>query len=179
MSQAPQVNAEVINAIEVLAKSGHISVQEQADIFKKMLLSQHDKTAPLPVAVPAQVIPPASPKLKTPEQTQTKLAKATRKHPTLEEQLNAIAKIRLGVDCLEVARDMGVSDTYVRKLCVENGLKYVTRYGKTYRRITDDDVAKINKMLDAGCSVVEIQIAMNLSHSTVSLYRKVKTKLVK
>jgi hypothetical protein len=182
MSQAPVVNAQVINAIEVLTNSGHLTMQEQVDIYKKMLLNQNGVSAMLPVSAPAVTAPtiPVVTSVTANQQTATtangnKSVSYTRKCPSHTEITNALAKLRLGVDGLEVARDLGTSDTYVVNLCKENGLQYVTRYGKTRRHLTDDDKAKINAMLDQGYSVVQIQIALDISAGPISRYRIVPT----
>jgi hypothetical protein len=180
MSQAPVVNEQVINAIDVLTNSGHLTQQEQIDIYKKMLLNQTTQVNVVPASVPSPVEASAASATitvtpSTEEQGKVKRVRNpnprfTRTFPSKTEIENALARLKLGVDALEVARDLRVSGTYVRTLCLNNGLEYVTRYGKTHRRLTDVEKRQIKELIDAGHPSSHVQIFMDVSAASISTY---------
>jgi hypothetical protein len=167
MNQAPVVNAQVISAIEVLTKAGHLTMEETCDIYKKMILSNVNpvQLATMPAHVAIQ--PVAAPVIEIAQQDSMRRRTRTVMRPDV--LATAIAKIKLGVDCLEVARDAKVSEGTIRRVCKEHKLKYTTRYGISSTRVSTEEKKQIKQMLNAGISIVEIQIGMNVSASLVSL----------
>lgn len=188
-AQVQAVNPSVVAAIQIdmidqLVKSGAMTVQAQADHFKKMLLAQSTVAQVVPQALPTAsnvvaMIPVANPvtiahvKPATPATANhTRLTRVCRGRTVMTQDVedNVIAKIKLGVDCLEIARDANVSEAKIRMLCKEHGLQYASRYGNNHRHLNSAEKAQIKRLYDAGHPITVIQIRMDISYSTANRY---------